>query len=98
MVKELEVYISTDDLGRAAIIQRSDRMLQIYVNWLWNEKSRLQLNVDPSMPRGWAEYHGNSIDLYELTKPEGLFDRIEDARLAVQSLPGFSGANLVTGR
>jgi hypothetical protein len=95
MIDELEVYLTPDGLGRAAIVRRSDRLLCIYVHWKWSEAVLKKLNLDA---RGRTSWYNDSTPpdlLYEDVKPEpGIFGTLDDARREVRSLRGFSDAVL----
>ncbi len=45
-IDEVEVYVTPDALGRAAIVRRSDGFFCIYLHWKWPEETIKSLNLD----------------------------------------------------
>ena len=94
-VDEVEVYVTPDGLGRAAIIRRGDGLMCIYRHWIIEERVRKTLNLVGEWRTSWLtnEKTPPSI-LYGGIDPEpGLYGSLEDARRQVKSLPGFSDAH-----
>jgi hypothetical protein len=52
-IDELEVYLTPDGLGRAAIVRRSDGLLCIYVHWKWSEAVLKTHNLDAGGRTSW---------------------------------------------
>jgi hypothetical protein len=96
-IDELEVYLTPDGLGRAAIVRRSDGLLCIYVHWKWSEAVLKTHNLDAGGRVTWINDNTPPAVLYEDREPEsGLYGELDDARRQVRSLPGFSDAVLRT--
>jgi|WetSurMetagenome_2_1015567.scaffolds.fasta_scaffold398231_2 hypothetical protein len=94
-MEELEVYITPDGLGRAAIVQRADGLICIYVNWIWAESVQMVSNVQVGGRKSWRDDPTSTDDLYKDATPEsGLYGTIEDARRHITKLPEFSNAAL----
>ena len=84
-IEELEIYITPDGLGRAAIVVRPDGLLCIYVHWRWSGS--------------WLEDDNPLLLRYEDPDPEqvataepGLYGILDDARRQIRSLRGFADA------
>ena len=93
--EELEVYITPDGLGRAAIVQRADGLICIYVNWIWAESARVISNIRVAGRTSWRDDPTSTDDLYKDATPEsGLYGTIDDARRHIAKLPGFSEATM----
>jgi len=96
-IDELEVYITPDGLGRAAIVRRNDGFLCIYVHWILAESVRVALRIADGGRASWINDKTPLPILYDEhnTSPEyGLYGTLDDARRAIRSLEGFSEANL----
>jgi hypothetical protein len=80
-ILEHEVHISYDGLGRAAIVERDDGLLCIYVHWIW------------PVPHGRTNWYDDSTPLeilYHDKEPSpGIYATVADARNEVRLLPGF---------
>lgn len=92
-IDEVEVYITSDGLGRAAIVRRADARYCIY-KWI---------KLPPGcMPEVFAETEAarwkhieTSQALYADKEPlRGVYGTIDDARREVRRLPGFDGASV----
>lgn len=97
-INEVEVWLSADELGRAAIARRNDGLLSIYV--LWKLASDVlangRLKTPPGYATTWIDDNTPLASLYEDIEPNaGLYGTIDDARREIQNLPGFAGARLV---
>jgi len=98
-IDEVEVYVTPDGLGRAAIVRRSDGFLCIYLHWKWSEESVKALNLDsggaPTSRFSWFSDETPVSLLYEDKDPErGVYGTLDDARREMRSLRGFSEATL----
>lgn len=93
-VEEVEIYVTPDGLGRAAIVRRTDGLLCIYKHWIIEDSARKALNLVGEWRTSWLTNEKTSPSaLYDGVSPEpGLYGSLEDARLQVKSLPGFSDA------
>jgi hypothetical protein len=76
--EELEVYVTPGGRGRAAIVRRSDGQYCVCLRW---RVSGSWMDDDPNPDEG-------------VLPEEGLHATIEDARIHVRSLRGFSDAIL----
>jgi len=95
-IAELEVYLTPDGLGRAAIVRRSDGLLCIYLHWKWSPETleAAQLDVAPER-KSWFTDPTPLPELYRVVEPvPGLYGTLEDARREVRSLRGFAQATL----
>lgn len=93
-IDEVEVYLTPDGLGRAAIVRRSDGLFSIYVHWMMAQEHRRGIFA-ADKPTSWINDNTPVSDLYEGVPPEsGIFGTIDDARRQVRSLRGFSEAVL----
>lgn len=93
-INEVEVYVTPNGLGRAAIVRRDDGLLCIYRHWIIEESIRKALNLVGEWRTSWlTDQITAPSDLYHDTNPEpGLYGTVEDARRQVKGLPGFSDA------
>jgi hypothetical protein len=89
-IDEVEVYVSSNGLGRAAIVRRHDGFYSIY-RWIWSPEHFALSNFT-----SWADAKIPEADLYdEYTTPLiGVYGTVDDARHEVRALPGFSDAEL----
>jgi hypothetical protein len=95
LISELEVYITPDGLGRAAILRRSDGFLSIFVHWKFAPSVVKALGWVADNQVGWADDKTPLSLLYEDREPEvGIYGSLDDARRQIRSLPGFSDAEL----
>jgi len=93
-IDEVEVYLTPDGLGRAAIVRRSDGLFSIYVHWLLAKEYRRGIFA-ADKPASWIDDNTPISILYEGVRPEtGIFGTVDDARRQVRSLRGFSDAIL----
>lgn len=86
-IDEVEVYVTRNGLGRAAIVRRSDGLFCIYRhlresgNWMDDDNAVLLRYDDP--------------DPEQVAEPlVGIYGTIADARKELRSMPGFSDALL----
>lgn len=95
--EELEVYVTPDGLGRAAIARRTDGLFCIYVHWIWAEHARMVSNLEKGGRASWWSDTTSASILYEDASPEpGLYGALDDARRQIRSLRGFSQATLMS--
>ena len=87
-VDEVEVYVTHDGHGRAAIARRTDGFFCIYLFANWDDG-------------GWFAFDGPTSLIYEdpniefEAQPEiGIYGTVDDARREIRSLSGFSDAVL----
>ena len=89
-IDELEIYLTPDGLGRAAIVRRGDGLLCIYLHWNWPEAILKKLNLDARGRTSWFNDDTPLELLYKDVDPEpGLYGTLDDARRQVRSLRGF---------
>jgi hypothetical protein len=94
-IDELEIYITPDGLGRAAIVRRNDGLLCIYIHWILAESVKVALGITEGGRTSWIGDKTPLLTLYEHASPEhGLYGTLDDARRAIRSLKGFSEADL----
>jgi hypothetical protein len=92
-IDELEVYITPDGLGRAAIVRRDDGLLCIYVHWKWSESTLKQLEVAGDSRLSWRDDRTPISMLYEDREPEpSLYGTLDDARRELRGMPRFAEA------
>jgi hypothetical protein len=95
LIDELEVYITPDGLGRAAIVRRSDGLLSIFVHWNFAPSAMKALGWVADNQVSWADDKTPLSLLYEDREPEvGIYGTLDDARRQIRTLPGFSDAAL----
>jgi hypothetical protein len=93
-VDEVEVYLTPDGLGRAAIVRRSDGFFFIYVHWLLAPEYRTGVFLAGG-PTSWIDVNTPVDDLYRGMRPEsGILGTLDDARRELRSIRGFSDALL----
>ena len=89
-INEKEVRITSDGLGRAAIVERSDGLFCIYTHWMWSKTGRDAFNLEPIPPTSWTDNNTPLNELYQDISPEpGIYATLSDARSALFNLPGF---------
>ena|SRR5882757_10085146 len=98
-IDEVEVYVTPDGLGRAAIVRRSDGFFCIYLHWKWSEATVKALNLETGgAPSSWFSWFTDDTPtslLYDDKDPErGVYGTLDDARREMRSLRGFSDAIL----
>jgi hypothetical protein len=84
-IDEVEVYVTRDGLGRAAIVRRSDGLFCIYYHGRWSGN--------------WLEDDNPVLLRYDDPNPEevaepavGIYGKIEDARNQIRASRRFSDA------
>lgn len=96
-IDQLEVYVTKDELGRASIVRHKDVLLRIYTHWIWGSDTRKAFNVTDNGRNSWLSDRTSLPELYEDIEPlSGIYGSLEDARLALRGLPGFSDASPLT--
>jgi len=91
---EVEVYLTANGLGRAAIVRRSDGFFCIY-RWVKLPQGYMPERFAPSKWATWNEDPTPLTDLYKDHEPiDGIFGTVEDARRELLTFPGFAGAVL----
>jgi hypothetical protein len=96
-IDEVAVYVTSDGLGRAAIVRRRNGLLCIYEHWLFGERAREALSVVGGRT-GWLTSEKPTLsDLYGNVEVEpDLYGTLDDAQRQVRSRPGFSEALLIS--
>lgn len=98
--EELEVYLTRDGLGRAAIVRGNDGFLRIYMHWKWPESVLKMHRFDLSgYSPSWFDDNTPPAVLYgsgdEDKGPEpGLYGTLDDARRQVRSFTQFADSIL----
>jgi hypothetical protein len=96
-IDEVEVWLSVDGLGRAAIARRDDGLLCIYVHWKLapDVLANGRFKMTQGYATTWADDKTPLVALYEDVEPKpGIYGTFDQARREIQSLPGFAGARL----
>jgi hypothetical protein len=96
-INEVEVWLSADGLGRAAIARRSDGLLCIYVHWKLapDMLASGRFKTPPGYAITWIDDDTPLAALYEDIEPKpGIYGTVDDARREIRSLPGFFRNNL----
>jgi hypothetical protein len=94
-INEVEVYVTPNGLGRAAIVRRSDGLFCIYVH-IKLPAGYMPQHFAPSKSDSWVNDKTAKGDLYKDREPSsGLFGTIEDARGYIRGMPNFSEAALL---
>ncbi len=96
-MNEVEVYVTSNGLGRAAIVRRPDGLFCIYKWWKVPQDFPPE-RFAPSRYPTWTEDPTAPGALYhEYTKPLiGIYGTVDDARHELRSLPGFEDAALLS--
>jgi len=98
LINEVEVWLSADGLGRAAIARRDDSLLCIYVHWKLapDVLANGGFKTPPGYATTWADDNTPLAALYEDIEPKpGIYGTVDDARREIQKLSGFAGARLM---
>jgi hypothetical protein len=93
----VEVWLSADGLGRAAIARRIDGLLCIYVHWKLAPDVLADggFKTPPGYATTWVDDNTPIAALYEDIEPKpGIYGTVDDARRGIRTLPGFSAALL----
>jgi hypothetical protein len=94
-IDQVEVYITPDGLGRAAIVRRDDGNYCIYLHWKLAESVKKSISLVDSGSANWLNDVTSFSLLYENAHPEpGLYGTLDDARRQLKSLPRFSEARI----
>lgn len=95
-IDQVEVYVTPDGLGRAAIVRRVDGLLSIYTHWIWASNVREAFNVAPGGRTSWLTDRTELRDLYADVEPlPGLYQALDDARVALRGMAGFAEASVL---
>ena len=97
-INEVEVWLSADELGRAAIARRNDGLLCIYVHWKLapDVLANGRFKIPPGYATTWTDDTTPLAALYEDIEPKaGIYGTVDDARREIQNLPGFADARLM---
>jgi hypothetical protein len=95
-VEEVEIHITPNGLGRAAIVRTNMGFLCIYVRWYLAEERQVGYGITNPRKMNWLNYEGPISKLYENAKPSsGLYSNIDDVRREIRGLRGFEGNNTV---
>ena len=97
-VNEVDVWLSADKLGRAAIARRNDGLLCIYVHWKLEPEvlANGRFKTPPGYATTWSGDNTPLAALYEDIEPKaGIHGTVDDARREIQNLPGFADARLM---
>ncbi len=91
---EVEVYVTSDGHGRAAIVRRGDGLFCIY-RWIWSPE-----HFALAKATSWIDALIPAADLYDEYKAPliGIYGTVDDARRELRSLPGFADASLMPPR
>jgi hypothetical protein len=97
-IKELEVYVTTDGLGRAAIRLTDSGLFDIYIHWKLSKEiiGAGIVTTQPDYAPDWFEDETPLDLLYEDRQPE--IERLitlGDARNRMRLLRGFSDARIL---
>jgi hypothetical protein len=79
--RELEVYVTSDGLGRAAIVQLNNELLAIVLHWIPSPALVTAGVIQRGGRTSWFSDNTPLIDLYEDREPEpGTYITVDDAR------------------
>jgi hypothetical protein len=96
-INQLEVYITPDGLGRAAIVMRGDGLLEIYIHWIWSQDTQEKFNISDGGRNSWINDQTPIKDLYEDINPSpGIYQTLDDARKSLRNVNGFKNASLLS--
>jgi hypothetical protein len=96
MIDEVEIYVTPNGLGRAAIVRRGDGWFCIYVH-IKLPAGYLPQRFGPSAAESWMNDKTARAELYKDKEPvNGIFGTIEDARRHVRSMANFHDAVLLS--
>ena len=87
-------YVTSNGLGRAAIVRRPDALFCIY-KWIKLPSGYMPEVFAETASAHWNDANSSLIDLYADKEPlTGVYGTIDDARREVRCLPGFDDASL----
>jgi hypothetical protein len=93
--RELEVYVTSDGLGRAAIVQLNNELFAIVMHWIPSPTLVAAGVIQRGGRTNWFNDNTPLSDLYEDREPEpGMYITVDDARRGISTLPYFSHAVL----
>jgi hypothetical protein len=97
-IDEIEVYVTSDGLGRAAIVRRTDGLYCIYMHWRFPPEY-IRVRTDSHASTSWMDDATPLSELYRDQEPtRSIFGTVEDARRNIRSLPEFAEAVLMPPR
>jgi hypothetical protein len=90
----MEVYVTSDGHGRAAIVRRNDGLFSVY-RWIWSPEHFALANAT-----SWDDASIPAAALYDEYKTPliGTYGTVDDARRELRNLPGFADASLMHPR
>ena len=90
-IDEIEVYVTSDGLGRAAIVRETEGRYCIYVHWIWSPEAVAASGLKILGSRtDWFNDTTPLDQLYEDRLPEvGPHWSIDEMRARLRNLPGF---------
>jgi hypothetical protein len=93
-IEEVEIYVTRDGLGRAAIVREAAARYVIYLHWIWDPRAVAAAGLRIEGGRTtWIDDKTSVDKLYEDRLPEpGSYHAIDDAPAKVRELPHFSDA------
>ena len=97
-IDEVEVYVSSDGLGRGAITRRPDGHFCIYVHWKLDAGAARSAGLVPAPAPDWMSDSTPLSSLYRDIEPvRGVYGTVDDARRELRALPGFREARPLSG-
>ena len=95
-INEVEVYVTSNGHGRAAIVRRPDGFFCIY-KWWKLPQDFLPERFAPGKHPTWIDDPTPAAVLYDEYKNPliGIYGTVDDARRELRSLPGFEDASLM---
>jgi len=96
ITREREVYVTTDGLGRAAIVEHDDGLFRVYVHWKWAPEMQRAMKVLPTAEPTWFTDTTPREYLYEDVPPKrGVYKTVEQARHAIFNESEFRDAQKI---
>jgi hypothetical protein len=93
-IAEMEVYLTSSGLGRAAIVRRLDGLFCIY-KWAKLPAGYMPDVFAPTTSASWRDDRTPLTELYKDKEPLiGIYGTVDDARRELLSQPGFADAYL----
>jgi hypothetical protein len=89
VIDEVEVHVSANGNGRAAIARRRDGLFCVYLHWKWPTATLPAFGVKPDADYGedWRADKTPVELLYQDREPEpGIYGTLDDARREVSTL------------
>jgi hypothetical protein len=95
-INEREVYVTSDGLGRGALVEEDNGQVRIFIHWKWAPETRAAFNVAPVGALTWPEDRTLVSDLYKDVDPQpGIYDSVDAARNELLSINAFRDAKLL---